>query len=198
MRLLQHHIWLGDTVRPVPSHSRKLRMIPTSIRTLTDTSRSHTIILMQSLAARQILSIVRAQEVFARAQASMAKEEPTRLKVCKAGRFAGSISLMCFPTPRSTPTVVAACSAAERILGHIDVSQPDQGTFLGEKLDGSTYKCQNHHPIIPPQPAASTASTIDPESKENGRDDKQRPDYGNSGLATVHDGKPMGQYLICN
>lgn len=54
-------------------------MIPTSISTLTDINRNHTIILMQSRVPLTILSIVRAQDVFVKAQASMAKETPTRL-----------------------------------------------------------------------------------------------------------------------
>lgn len=190
MRLLQHHIWLGDTVRPVPSHSRKLRMIPVSIRTLTDTNRNHTIILMQSLVPRQILSIVRAQDVFARAQASMAKEEPTRLKVCKAGRSAGSISLMCFPTPRSTPTLVAACSPAARTWEHTDVSQDVSSSFCARwHRWGPTDKSNNHDPIIPPQPAASSTPAVDSKSKKYRRHGKQRPYGDQSVVTTVHGAK---------
>lgn len=80
-------------------------MTPTSMNTLTDTRRHHTRTLMQSRVALTILIIVRAQDVFVKAQATMAKDEPTRLRTCSIGRLAGSTSAMCLPTPRLIMTV---------------------------------------------------------------------------------------------
>lgn len=58
-----------------------------------------------------------------------------------------------------------------------------------------TDKCNNHHPIIPPQPAASTGPAVDSEPKKNTRNGQERPYYDDHGLNSVHNGgKTIGKY----